>query len=198
MSQKNTPTMLPEWSHRIPADSVGSTPLRASISASVEERKNVARRLNIASVDQLEAEFVLTRDSGILAIHATGVLRAKVTQSCTRTAVSVEEIVSGDIEAWFDGGADENAVSLIRAKRERQTRSNEREVPILDESEDPEALVNGCIDLGELAVQYLSLGLNPYPRAEGVGDEPLEVIEDGNAAQRNPFAALKEWKEKQG
>jgi hypothetical protein len=190
--------MLPEWSHRIAADSVGSNPLRAAITASEEERKNVARRLGILSVDQLEAEFVLTRDSGILAIHVTGVLRAKVTQSCTRTAVPVEEIVSGDIEAWFDGGADENAVSLIRAKRDRQTKGSEREVPILNESEDPEALVNGCIDLGELAVQYLSLGLNPYPRAEGVGDEPLEVIEDANAVQRNPFAALKEWKEKQG
>ena len=59
----------------------------------------------------------------------------------------------------------------------------------------PEAIIDGYIDAGELVTQYLSLALNPYPHAEGVkyelGDDNEEAIKP---KLDNPFAALKEWK----
>jgi hypothetical protein len=40
-------------------------------------------------------------------------------------------------------------------------------MPFLDESEDPEPVIDGKIDAGELVAQYLSLAIDPYPRLEG-------------------------------
>ncbi len=51
----------------------------------------------------------------------------------------------------------------------------------------PEPIVNGAIDLGALAVEFLMLGLDPYPRKPGAVFEP--VIAPVDPAD-HPFAAL--------
>jgi uncharacterized metal-binding protein YceD (DUF177 family) len=55
----------------------------------------------------------------------------------------------------------------------------------------PEPIVNGAIDLGTLATEFLMLGLDPYPRKEGVVFEPLIAPAD---PADHPFAALKALK----
>ena len=72
------------------------------------------------------------------------------------------------------------------------------ETPIINEQEDPEKIIGGKIDLGEVVTQHLSLAIDPYPHKEGVkyeygDDEPEKVPE---AFKNNPFAALKDWKSK--
>jgi hypothetical protein len=65
---------------------------------------------------------------------------------------------------------------------------------MLEEYEDPEPLVDGKVDVGELASQYLSLAIDPYPHAPGVepvGEDPeIELKRD----KENPFAALQALK----
>jgi hypothetical protein len=53
--------------------------------------------------------------------------------------------------------------------------------------EPPESVMNGTIDLGALATEFLILGIDPYPRKEGVAFE-APVAGDDSAA--HPFAAL--------
>jgi uncharacterized metal-binding protein YceD (DUF177 family) len=55
----------------------------------------------------------------------------------------------------------------------------------------PELIVNGAIDLGVLATEFLMLGLDPYPRKAGAVFEP--VIAPVDPAD-HPFAALKALK----
>ena len=57
-----------------------------------------------------------------------------------------------------------------------------------DETEEPpEPIINGAIDLGALATEFLILGLDPYPRKPGVSfDKPVETDDP----QDHPFAAL--------
>jgi hypothetical protein len=65
------------------------------------------------------------------------------------------------------------------------------EVPVEDA---PELLVDGVVDLGAIATEFLILGIDPYPRKAGaVFDPPAAGDESGH-----PFAALAALKERQG
>jgi uncharacterized metal-binding protein YceD (DUF177 family) len=61
-----------------------------------------------------------------------------------------------------------------------------------DEDADmPEILKNGRADIGEIAIQNLSLGISPYPRKNGVSLSYVEAEEtEEDQKQDNPFAVL--------
>ena len=69
---------------------------------------------------------------------------------------------------------------------------------MIDEKDDPEPIVDGLIDIGELVTQHLSLQLDPFPHKEGehfeTGDESF--VQRPNEERQNPFAGLKALKEK--
>jgi hypothetical protein len=60
--------------------------------------------------------------------------------------------------------------------------------------EPPEPLVDGKIDLGALATEFLILGIDPYPRKAGAQFAPPKS-EDGG---EHPFAALATLKKRLG
>jgi len=195
MSSENIPdNFTPEWSHPLDADEVSSgAPLKVTISAGKEEQTRLTQRLGVLGVESLSADLKLDRDNPLV-VHVAGRIRAKIKQHCVVSLEPVDNDVDESFEAWF---ADPDAaVSLHKAKRDKQ--ASGREVPILEESEDPEPIVDGKIDLGELVVQHLSLSLPAYPHADGAhyeygDDEPKKVPEE---FKNNPFAALKDWKAK--
>lgn len=194
---KKRETMLSEWSHRVDAAGIGLTPLRTTISASPQERKDLARRLQVESVDVLKAELVLARKSENLVLHVTGSFSAQVTQPCVVTLEPVQQQIEGSVEGWF---ADpDSVVPFVRAKHERNSKKAGAELPILEEEDAPEALINGEVDLGELVTQHLSLALDPYPHKEGVDFEYQDKPsgEKRSKTRENPFAALKNWKKGQ-
>jgi len=187
----------PEWSHRIEAEDIGATPVRKVISASPQERKDLARRMRVESIESLTATLVLQRNPKNMYMHLTGDLEAAVVQECVVTMEPITDHISGPVEGWF---ADpETVVSLVKARHERQGRRNDAELPILEEQDDPEPITEGQIDLGELVAQHLSLSINPYPHKEGVEFERItapgmrKAIPEG---RQNPFAALKNWKKR--
>ena len=51
---------------------------------------------------------------------------------------------------------------------------------------DPEPLIGGVVDLGALAIEFLILGLDPYPRKPGAVFEPPQ----DHKPEAGPFAAL--------
>ena len=56
----------------------------------------------------------------------------------------------------------------------------------------PEPIVNGRIDLAKLAVEFLILGIDPYPRKAGAAFEPVNT---SPAPEDHPFAGLTALKE---
>lgn len=188
-----------EWPHKIETDRIGAAPLRISIQADEEVCRDVARRLRVVGLSDLKADFVIKKASGTLLIEVKGKVCADVSQSCVVTLAPVQSHVCEEFTAYYSDN--DRAISFARAKHERQGRVADAELPILDEASDPEPAADGLIDIGELAVQYLSLGINPYPRGEGVaegagpGAGKAAAGKGGEAALRpNPFAALKDWK----
>lgn len=183
------------WSYRIDEGEVrASQPYTRSMTASPAECKAVAARIDVPEVLSLSADVVLTRTPGNKAvIHVTGILKASVVQSCVVTGAPVKAYVEEEFEGWY---ADPSQfISFAKARNEKIAKGGDVEIPIMEEREDPEPIVDGKIDLGDLVTQYLMLGLDPYPRAHGVESATPEAPpEPPSPLRRNPFEVLKDWK----
>lgn len=186
-----------EWSYLVDVEDIGAEPKTYSFTADEQARADLARRMGLISIEAAQASVTVQRVSGGL-VHALGHIQADVTQSCVVSLGPVPAHIEDEFEGWFGDKA--KAVSFAKARNERDAKKTQAELEILEESVDPEPIVNGKADLGELATQYMSLALDPYPRAEGVSSQYIvpEGTKDaaGSELRRNPFEALKDWKEK--
>lgn len=197
MSKKQPDLPVNEWSHYVDADEIDDRPFKVTISPSAEQCEDLARRLEVETVNDIKADLTLSREQGGLVVHVTGKLTANLTQICVVSLDPFENIIEEQVEGWF--ASKDQAVSFAGAKKEQQVKKSQAEVKILEESEDPEPIIGGKIDLGELVTQHLSLAINPYPHKEGVkyelGDED-EGSRKASSLRKNPFEALKDWKER--
>ncbi len=188
--------ILPEWSYRVQAEEISRSPTRLSIVANENERSAVARRLGLLSLDALKADIELARDRKEHVVHVTGKLYAELVQECVVSLEPVKTKIEEEFEGWF--ADNENTVSFVKARQDRLREKTGIDIPMLDEQEDPDPIIDGMIDIGELTVQHLSLAVPRYPHKEGAdcvpGDKTLEVEEDKSEIRKNPFAALRDWK----
>lgn len=60
------------------------------------------------------------------------------------------------------------------------------------ETEIPDIVIGGKIDLGDIAIEQIALVMEDYPRMEG--EEFFPVIDDNSPVGENPFAILSELK----
>ena len=65
---------------------------------------------------------------------------------------------------------------------------------VLDGADAPDPIVDGKIDLGALAAEFLALGLDPYPRKPGAEFAPPAADEPPDS----PFDALAKIAKKGG
>lgn len=166
-----------EFSRPISADQIGPQEIQREISANAVERARLAERFGLVSLDRLEAVLHLTRDRAGL-IQLRGRLEADLVQACV---VTLEPVPAKLAESFM--------VAFGSSKR----RSGSDVVIAIDESDPPEELTEGRIDLGEAVAQQLAVALDPYPRAPGA-DERFEQAERERALRERsgggPFAVL--------
>lgn len=202
MPKKPKPDFHNEWSFYYYADRVDNTPISTKITADEKQRADVALRANVVSIESLEAEVTMQREQAGRVVYVYGTLKAAVTLECSITADEFDFYVEEQIEGWFEDK--ETTVSFMMALKGRDNKGNQGgkgpvEVEMVPENEDPDAMIEGQIDLGELAVQHLILAIPPYPKKEGAAyeysDESIKPAED-SPLKKNPFEALKDWKEK--
>ena len=182
-----------EWSVPFNPLKIKDTGSHQVIEANEEERKNLARRFDLLSIESLSAKLVVKNAHASHVVHVTGTFSANITQRCVVSDEPVTTDLHDDIEGWFADPA--QIVSLHKARREKAIKDG-NELPILEEQEDPEAFINDHIDLGELVAQSLALAIPAYPRAEGISFDghSTDASEEHKKAFRNPFEALKDWK----
>lgn len=172
-------TPQPEFSRPIRADQVGREPKRRRIEANVAERARLAERLGLAELNRLVADVELRRRGGGR-IELAGELEAELVQLCVVTLEPVPASIRESFATAFmelPEGVEEAAESVIS----------------LDQTEPPEPIRDGSLDLGEAVVQQLAVAIDPYPRAPGaVADWPGKESEgQAESAGRRPFAGLK-------
>lgn len=194
--QNQSYTADTEWSHPVDINDIENQGKEIKADAPEDVFDAVARRLNLDSIKSLCVTAKITRNKVTQVININAEIEADVVQNCVVTGAPVQEYLKDEFECWYAEPSE--AVSFAKAKRDRMSPKEREEQPMLEEYDDPEQIVDGKIDLGELAVQHLSLSLNPYPRCQDARSnfgEPLEEAPEGT--YNNPFAALKDWKIKE-
>lgn len=138
------------------------------LSADTAVRDAVVQLAGLRALSRLEASFDLNRRGEGVAVR--GEVRALVGQNCVVTLEPIESDVKEAIDLLFMP-AEKSVEDPTVAKQK---------------GEPPEPLENGVIDLGAVAVEFLLLGLDPYPRKPGVEfSRPEAEVE-----RAHPFAAL--------
>ncbi len=160
---------------------VGDSGLVHSISASPAECARIAEFLDILKVLELRAEFRISRWRA-RGLKLEGSLEARVEQACVVTLEPVENTIKSTFERRF------LPADMIDPEGDGD------EVFVDPEGEDPPEPLTHEIDLGEVAVEELSLNLDPYPRKAGIAFE--DRFGEPAEPKANPFAKLAKLKEK--
>jgi len=142
----------------------------------------VAALAGLRSVPRLQAAFDLSR-RGHNGLRVVGQVSATVGQTCVVSLDPIENAV-------------EEAVDLVLARPGPGAEAEDVAVDALPE-EGPEPLVNGSVDLGAIAIEFLLLGLDPYPRKPGVVFAPSPPAET-TAGPFSGLAALKVGRKSDG
>jgi uncharacterized metal-binding protein YceD (DUF177 family) len=161
-------------------DEVPETGRRVTVSADALVRAALARAAGLVDLPRFEAIFDLTRH-GRGGLHVAGTISATVRQTCVVTLDEIDNDLDEAIDLTFVAGS----------RQEEPTKPDgEREGTI----EAPESLVNGTVDLGAIAVEFLMLAIDPYPRKS----DAVFVAPAAEPAGNHPFAALAALKKRDG
>ncbi len=187
----------PEYSYVLAADAVTVAPKKISLSIDAAEVTALCKRLGITDIRDFEAVIQSKRMADGCTIHISGAVKAMIEQPCVVTLEPVIEPLDEIFDAYF---LDEERVSsFLKAQRQKKEMDEdalqERELP--EDHEDPEPIIGGKIDVGELVAQALAVGINPYPRSDEAKkrnpDEPIYKDPDVKV-----FAVLKDYKFPEG
>lgn len=161
------------YSHAVSVAEVPPRGLDVHLMPSAGQRDELARHLGVIAVPGFAAQLHVAPE-GADGLHITGTLEARVVQTCGVTLEPFEAPVRESIDVHFVP-----AGTAVPPEAEE------------DESYDPpDEITDGSIDLGALAVEFLALGIDPYPRKPGaVFEAPAE-----DPASASPFAALSRLK----
>jgi uncharacterized metal-binding protein YceD (DUF177 family) len=184
-----TASVWPVW---LRLQDVPQDGLHRDIVADEGVRTAVAKLADLRTLPRFEAHFDIRRQRSE-GLHVTGVVEATVGQTCVVTLEPMESAIRESVDMRFDPPAPEwdEGEALPAVRTRTQPRGNDRDD---DDEEDVEPLVNDRVDLGALAVEFLMLGIDPYPRKPGVSFEALTEDEGGD----HPFAALEALKKDKG
>jgi uncharacterized metal-binding protein YceD (DUF177 family) len=161
------------WSVPVAVAEISETGRRIDMVADANIREAVARVAGVLAVTRLEAQFDLTRQ-GQDGVHVVGSVSATVEQQCVLTLEPMESELEEAI----------NLVFVPHSELPSQDGSTKERAP---QGEPPEVLRDGVVDLGAIAMEFLILGIDPYPRRPGAVFEVPQAKENVAA---HPFAAL--------
>jgi uncharacterized metal-binding protein YceD (DUF177 family) len=165
----------PEFSRIERADTIGEGERTIRIAADAAERAALAKRFDLKSVESLEAEFRLRRDTAGVIAH--GHVRAQVVQACVIT----DEPVPGTID------------EPVALRFVIDDVAGEGEIELDEDALDTMLYDGAAIDLGEAAAETMALALNPYPRGPGAAAalRAAGVVSEDEAGPLKAFAGLK-------
>jgi uncharacterized metal-binding protein YceD (DUF177 family) len=165
--------------------------ITVKIEADTREREALRVFHELEEVKSFKAELQIVpwKKDGI---RVRGVVKADIVQSCIVTLEPLEAKINAEIDALFvpeDSRLarlplDENGELLISA----------------DGPDIPETFSGDMLDAGAVAEEFFELAIDPYPRKAGVEAAPPVAVTFGDDEETekpaNPFAGLKDWKQK--
>jgi len=174
----------PPFSRPVRVEAIPRDGLETRIEADAGERAALAAFNGLPAVAALGAAFSLKHGGGGT-ILVRGELSAEVTQTCVVTLEPFEASISAPIDLRF-APADDASARPGAAASEAET------TLVVGEEDEPDPIVDGVIDLGAVASEFLTLNLDPYPRKPGAAFE--SPASGGDGASDSPFSVLAERK----
>jgi uncharacterized metal-binding protein YceD (DUF177 family) len=165
----------PLWSRRLALDEVPESGLHVDLAADATTRAALAQAAGLRDLPHLEASLDVSR-YGRAGLRVEGEMSATVGQTCVVSLEPIESEIREPIDLVFAPSS--GAGALADEKGEATMR--------FGDAEPPEPLVGGEVDLGAIVTEFLMLGIDPYPRKEGVAFDAPRNAEAGP----KPFAAL--------
>jgi hypothetical protein len=161
------------WSVPVAVEDIPDTGLHLEIEAPAALLAELAKLADVRELPRLTAVFDLSRqDTGV---HVAGHVSAEVGQICVVTLEPIENAIEETVDLAFApiaGGAEP-------APKKLRSRAQSNDAP-------PEPLIDGMLDLGALATEFLILGVDLYPRKPGAEFAARKADDAGE----HPFAAL--------
>ena len=156
----------PQFARPLRVEPLPRNGLEETIEATEAERKALAKLNNLVDIARLTARFRIAKWRR--GVKVEGDVSARVTQTCVVSLEPFEVEIEEPIEVRFlppDAKAPESE----------------------DDTDAPDPLIDGTIDLGAIASEFFTLALDPYPRKPGVAFEPPA----DSAPEVSPFGKLK-------
>ncbi len=182
------------WSHMFDATRLGNKTRHVKLSLNEEERAQIAKSYDLTELPELDVDLEVRpwRRDG-LAVR--GHIRARALQPCVVTLEPVECLVDEEFDRTFLPDMD--------SKGRRRQNDDTIEIDLdIDESDPPDLFEGPQVDLGAVVCEHFALGLDPFPRANGVemdekyAPDPEEDAKQDEEQKPSPFAALEALKKK--
>ncbi len=169
----------PEFFRPVRLEKIPPSGIEETLEASPLERRRLAERFGLLDLPRLSGLLtVMPGDSGRTA-DVQGKIVADVVQRCVVTLDPLPSHIELEIDVRFTARPDERPGHVLPDDA-------------TENDDDVEPIVNGIIDLGELAAQHLGVALDPWPRKPGV--EYLDATYGDTTPPVSPFARLAELK----
>ena len=168
--------MTDDFAHRLPLNQIRDGE-RLDLIADEAERRSVAERLGLQSLDRLEAHVALERKGDIL--RAKGRIKSALCQNCAVTGDPIDAHLDEPFELLF--------------LPEPSSESHDDEVELGSSDCDTVFHDGSAIDLGGAIADTLALSLDPYPRSPGA-EAALKEAGVLSEEEAGPFAALAKLK----
>lgn len=169
------PDDLP-WTHVIEVAAVPPEGQVFELAPDEATRERLARFAGVVAIPSLKARLEV-RPAGVKGAHVAGNLEGVVRQTCV---VSLEE---------FDNPVAESIAVDFAVDPESAGEP--------EEDEDlPDPIIDGKIDLGALATEFLVLAVDPYPRKPGAQLVVPQSAEPESGGRRSPFENLSGLKDR--
>jgi uncharacterized metal-binding protein YceD (DUF177 family) len=170
--------MIEDFAHRLTLDRIRDGE-RIDLVADDAERRAIAERLDLPSLDRLEAHASLTRDGE--RVRACGRVAAALEQRCVVTGEAVAAHVDEPFEIDFVPEPSSTADEI-------ELRPEDCDVVFHD---------GAAIDLGTAIADTLALSLDPYPRSASA-EAALREAGVLSEEEAGPFAMLAQLKKDLG
>ncbi len=164
------------WSVPVDVAEVPEIGLHLELEANDKVRHALADLASLTDLAKLHVTVDLARKGA--GVRVTGRVTAQVGQTCVVTLEPLINTVEEAFDLVFLPG-------IAEPVTERRSDSGE---------EQPEPLINGRVDLGAIATEFLMLGIDPYPRKPGATFSTPKSDDDSV----HPFAALSALKKGRG
>ncbi|MBI4274496.1 MAG: DUF177 domain-containing protein [Rhizobiales bacterium] len=168
------------WSVPVSIDDIDNAGRHFNLVPDEETRARIANAIGVRALPKLNASFDVSRH-GRDGLRVTGEVTAIVGQNCVVTLEAMESELCDEVDLVFAPPQAANSTASAMQLG-------------LEAVDPPEILDNGVIDLGAIAIEFMLLGIDFYPRLPGVVFDAPAVVEPSS----NPFATLASLKKRPG